>query len=166
MLQLGYAPVSGRSVLTWTFTRLLLMRGDPDLRAIRLDDLTALAEEIKRYCARPEAGFVRASHVSNARRRMPMDQLAEIYQKACLTRLHGVHVLLFNIGQVPEPPFHGLKTTELWRTELTLLRRRRRSPPRWRAGFRAGCRPATARVGPPLTRRLSLLPALARPGPP
>ncbi|MDK0517594.1 hypothetical protein [Streptomyces sp. ML-6] len=49
MLQLGYAPVSGRSVLTWTFTRLLLMRGDPDLRAIRLDDLTALAEEIKRY---------------------------------------------------------------------------------------------------------------------
>ncbi|MFE7040793.1 tyrosine-type recombinase/integrase [Streptomyces atratus] len=119
MLQLGYAPVSGRSVLTWTFTRLLLMRGDPDLRAIRLDDLTALAGEIKRYCARPEAGFVRASHVSNARRRMPMVQLAEIYRKACLTRLHGVHVLLFNIGQVPEPPFHGLKTAELWRTELT-----------------------------------------------
>lgn len=29
MLQLGYAPVSGRSVLTWTFTRLLLMRGVP-----------------------------------------------------------------------------------------------------------------------------------------
>jgi hypothetical protein len=29
---------------------------------------------------------------------MPMDQLAAIYQKACLTRLHGVHVLLFNIG--------------------------------------------------------------------
>ncbi|MBD3006420.1 hypothetical protein [Streptomyces sp. 5-10] len=49
---------------------------------------------------------------------MPTDQLAEIYQKACLTRLHGVHVLLFNIGQVPEPPFHGLKTAELWRTEL------------------------------------------------
>ncbi|WP_327724319.1 hypothetical protein [Streptomyces europaeiscabiei] len=82
-------------------------------------DLTALAEEIKRYCARPDAGFVRASHVSNARRRMPMEQLAGIYQKACLTRLHGVHVLLFNIGQVPEPPFHGLKTAELWRTELT-----------------------------------------------
>ncbi|SCF67771.1 hypothetical protein GA0115260_1010918 [Streptomyces sp. MnatMP-M27] len=108
MLQLGYAPVSGRSVLTWTFTRLLLMRGDADLRAIRLDDLTARRKRSSATAPGRRPGSLRASHVSNARRRMPMDQLAEIYQKACLTRLHGVHVLLFNIGQVPEPPFHGL----------------------------------------------------------
>lgn len=69
MQQLGYAPVSGRSVLTWAFARIVLWRGDPDIRNISHADLTAFADEIRRYCARPEAGFIRASHVANARRK-------------------------------------------------------------------------------------------------
>ena len=73
-VNLGYRPVTGRSSLTWTITRLLLWRGDPDIAAITYDDIMAFGEEISRYCALPEAGFIRASHVSNARRREPLDK--------------------------------------------------------------------------------------------
>src|SRR6266516_3680238 len=82
MLQLGYRPVSCRASLTWALARLVLWRGDPDLRATTYDDLTRFGEEVRRYCARPETGFIRASHVKNARRDTPLEDLARQFEKA------------------------------------------------------------------------------------
>jgi hypothetical protein len=96
MLQLGYGPVTGRASLSWALARLVLWRGDPDLRAITYDDLIRFGEEVRHYCARPEAGFIRASHVKKARRITPLDELAQQFQKEALGRLHRLHVLLFN----------------------------------------------------------------------
>src|SRR6266851_3818592 len=118
MLQLGYRPVSCRASLTWALARLVLWRGDPDLRAITYDDLTHFGEEVRHYCARPEAGFIRASHVKNARRDAPLEDLARQFEKATLSRLHGLHVLLFNSGQVSQIPFPSLRPCPLWKDEL------------------------------------------------
>ncbi|MFE2245510.1 tyrosine-type recombinase/integrase [Streptomyces lavendulae] len=115
--QLGYR--SGRSLLTWGIARLALWKGDPDITAITYNDLAAFGEEIRRWCAMPEARTIRAAHVHRNRRDTDPATLTAEFEKACLSRLHGLHVLLFNTGQVKEPPFHGLKTCELWREELT-----------------------------------------------
>jgi hypothetical protein len=118
MLQLGYRPVSCRASLTWAVARLVLWRGDPDLRAITYDDLARFGEEVRHYCAHPDAGFIRASHVKNARRDTPLNELARQFEKAGLTRLHGLHVLLFNVGQVTRVPLPNLRPGPLWRHEL------------------------------------------------
>jgi len=118
MLQLGYRPVNCRATLTWALARLVLWRGDPDLRAITYDDLARFGEEVRQYCARPEAGFVRASHVKNARRDAPPEELARQFERAALTRLHGLHVLLFNDGQVSQIPFPSLRPRPRWQDEL------------------------------------------------
>ncbi|TJZ99839.1 hypothetical protein FCI23_44300 [Actinacidiphila oryziradicis] len=115
--QLGYR--SGRSLLTWGIARLVLWKGDPDITAITYTDLATFGEEIHRWCAMPEARTIRAAHVHRNRRDSDPATLTAEFEKACLSRLHGLHVLLFNTGQVKEPPFHGLKTCELWREELT-----------------------------------------------
>lgn len=118
MLQLGYRPVSCRASLTWALARLVLWRGDPDLRAITYDDLTHFGQEVRHYCARPEAGFIRASHVKNARRDTPLEDLARQFEKATLSRLHGLHVLLFNVGQISQIPLPSLRPCPLWKDEL------------------------------------------------
>jgi integrase len=119
MTQLGYKDRHSRSALTWGLTRLVLWRGDPDLTAISAEDICSFGEELRRYCARPEAGFIRATHVSNARRKDPPDRLAEQFEKNCATRLYALHVLLFNIGQVSQKPVYGLRRQEKWKDELT-----------------------------------------------
>ncbi len=118
MLQLGYRPVNCRATLTWALARLVLWRGDPDLRAITYDDLARFGDEVRQYCARPEAGFVRASHVMNARRTSPPEELARQFERAALTRLYGLHMLLFNDGQVTQIPFPSLRPRPLWQDEL------------------------------------------------
>ena len=42
------------------------LTGIHHLTAITAEDIRAFGEELRRYCARPEAGFIRATHVSNA----------------------------------------------------------------------------------------------------
>jgi hypothetical protein len=118
MRQLGYRPVTGRASLSWALARLVLWRGDPDLRAITYDDLIRFGEEVRHYCARPEAGFIRASHVKNARRVTPPDELARQFQKDALGRLHRLHVLLFNDGRVTQVPLSSLRPCPLWKDEL------------------------------------------------
>jgi len=119
MEQLGYATVPGRANLTWAVGRLMLWRGNPDPTAITAEDIRAFGEELRRYCARPEAGFIRATHVSSARRQEPLDKLADQFQKACASRLYALHVLLFNIGQVSAQPIYGLRRKEKWKENLT-----------------------------------------------
>lgn len=143
IVDLGYRPVTGRSSLTWTISRLLLWRGDPDIASITSDDIMAFGEEVSRYCALPEAAFIRASHVSNARRREPLDKLAAQHEKACRTRMFVLHVLLFDIGQVTQEPRHGLAKDVIWKRELTRPARQWRSPRPSTAGFPACCRRPT-----------------------
>lgn len=47
-----------------------------------------------------------------------MDQLAAQFEKACQTRLYGLQVLLFDIGQVADQPIHGLRAEPRWITDL------------------------------------------------
>ena len=104
MRQLGFRPLTGRASLTWALARLVLWRGDPDLRTITYEDLTRFGDEVRRYCTRPEAGLIRASHVENARRDTPLEQLVRQFEKDALGRRHRLHVLLFNVGQVTQIP--------------------------------------------------------------
>ncbi|MFE7216825.1 tyrosine-type recombinase/integrase [Streptomyces sp. NPDC057611] len=115
--QLGYR--SGRSALTWGVARLVLWRGDPDITAITHQDLVSFSEEIRRWSLLPEASVIRAAHIHSTRRVHEPSVLVSQFERASLSRLHSLHVLMFNTGQISEPPFHGLKTRELWREELT-----------------------------------------------
>ena len=36
--------------------------------------------------------------------------LAPLFQKQCMGRLHSLHVLLFNTGQITREPLHGLRS--------------------------------------------------------
>jgi len=113
--QLGYS--HGRSLLTWAVIRLLLWRGDPDITAIGYADLESLGQEVRRWCALPEAPLIRAGHVHSTRRNHDPAVLAALFEKQCLTRLHGLHVLLFNTGQITREPMHGLRGDVIWKQQ-------------------------------------------------
>ena len=104
MVQLGYAEPSARADLTWGLSRILLHRGDPDLEAITGADVFELAEAVRAYRARDDFVALRtAMHP-----RVAVDGgAAERYIKNHLNKVHATHVLLFNIGQVAEPPTTG-----------------------------------------------------------
>lgn len=113
--QLGYR--HGRTSLTWAITRLLLWKGDPDITAITYEDLTAFGEEISRWCAFPQAPLIRANHVHSTRRIHDPAVLAPLFEKQCRGRLHALHVLLFNTGQIPREPMHGLRSDVIWKQQ-------------------------------------------------
>ncbi len=113
--QLGYR--HGRSLLTWAAARLLLWRGDPDITRIGYDDLIAFGEEVRRWCALPEAQLIRAGHVHRTRRDHDPAALPVQFERQCLTRLHVLHVLLFNTGQISREPTHGLRSDVIWKQQ-------------------------------------------------
>ncbi len=104
LVQLGYAEPNARAHLTWGLTRILLRRGDPDIEAITGADVFELAEAIRAYGARDDFVALRtAMHP-----RVAVDGgAADRYIKNHLNKVHATHVLLFNIGQVVEPPTWG-----------------------------------------------------------
>ena len=113
--QLGYR--HGRTSLTPAIARLLLWRGDPDMPAITYEDLTAFCgEEMSRWCTLPEAPLIRASHVHSTRRIHDPAVLAPLLEEQCRDQLHALHVLLFDTGQIPSEPMHGLRSDVIWRT--------------------------------------------------
>ena len=61
-----------------------------------------MAERTRRYCDHPDAGCIRAWHVAAVRRGDSAEQLTAQFAKECHARLHGLHVLLFNSGQIAE----------------------------------------------------------------
>jgi integrase len=104
MVQLGYAEPNARAHLTWGLTRILLHRGDPDLDAITGSDVFALADAIRGFGSRDDFASLRAA----MHPRVGVDGgAAERYIKNHLNKVHAAHVLLFNIGQVAEPPTWG-----------------------------------------------------------
>jgi hypothetical protein len=104
MVQLGYAEPNARAHLTWGLTRILLHRGDPDLDAVSGADIFELAEAVRAFGARDDFVALRtAMHPG-----VPVDGFAaQRYIKNHLNKVHATHVLLFNIGQVGEPPTTG-----------------------------------------------------------
>jgi hypothetical protein len=104
LVQLGYAEPNARAHLTWGLTRILLHRGDPDIEAITGADVFELAEAVRAYGARDD--FV-ALRTAMHPRVLVSRGAAERYIKNHLNKVHATHVLLFNIGQVAEPPTTG-----------------------------------------------------------
>ena len=99
--QLGY--LRARTQLVWPLGRMLLDRGDPDLTMLGLDDLGELREAIYAFTARLRLEPSREFYSRAPDGRPPAD-VADTYLHSAIARLHAVHVLLFNVGQVSEPP--------------------------------------------------------------
>jgi integrase len=99
--ELGYA--SPRQTLLWPLGRMLLHRGDPDLTAVGMDDLDELTQAVEAFAARmrlePLREFYARSEVGTQG-----EDPATSYLRTALGRLHAIHVLLFDIGQVDRTP--------------------------------------------------------------
>jgi hypothetical protein len=139
--QIGYT--HGRTSLTWAITRLLLWRGDPDITTITYDDIAAFGEETRRWCALPEAPLIRTLHVHSTRRNHDPAVLAPRFEDQCRARLHSLHVMLFNVGQIAREPVRGLRGAVIWKRQLVPPGTRRQSPPPSAGGWLAGCRALT-----------------------
>ena len=68
-----------------------------------MDDLVELREEIDAFTARLRLEPLREFY-SRAPDGRPAADVANTYLRSAIARLHAVHVLLFNIGQLHEPP--------------------------------------------------------------
>jgi integrase len=99
--QLGYAGAAAQ--LVWPLGRMLLHRGDPDLTALGMDDLAELRQAIHTFTARLRLEPLREFY-ARPRGGRPRPDPSKAYFATAIARLHAAHVLLFNIGQVQEPP--------------------------------------------------------------
>jgi len=116
LTQLGYPPAQARSHLTWGLGRLILHRGDPDLSAITGADLFAFSSEVRRFGQRPDYHDLRQALYAKSGI-TPVGAGAGFIRNY-LAKLHAVHVLLFNIGQVSEPPSVGTQPRLTWTDRL------------------------------------------------
>jgi len=101
LTQLGYT--TARTQLVWPLGRMLLHRGDPDLTALGVDDLDELRAAIDAFTARLRLDPVREFY-SRAPVERPPEVTADGYLRTAIARLHAVHVLLFDLGQLDRPP--------------------------------------------------------------
>jgi hypothetical protein len=99
--QLGYA--RGAAQLTWPLGRMLLHRGDPEVSALGMDDLTEFRAAIDGFTARLRLEPLREFYARAPDSRPPAE-VANGYFASAIAKLHSVHVLLFHAGQVQEPP--------------------------------------------------------------
>ena len=114
LTELGYA--TARTQLVWPLGRMLLHRGDPDLTALDVDDLDELRTAIDAFTARLRLDPVREFY-SRAPVERPPTETADGYLRSAIARLHAVHVLLFDLGQVDRPPT-GRVTAGSWADRL------------------------------------------------
>ena len=99
--QLGYA--RGAAQLTWPLGRMMLHRGDPDMTALGMDDLTEFRAAIDAFTARLRLEPLREFYARAPDARPPAE-IANGYFAPAIAKLHSVHVLLFNVDQVQPPP--------------------------------------------------------------
>lgn len=117
LVELGYPRSRASSSLTWGFGRLLLHRGDPDLRAVTVDDLYQLGAAVRRFGERPDITELR--RLLYAKRAESITDGAGLrFARVQLSQLHAVHVLLFNIGQVADKPTTGTTARLGWADRL------------------------------------------------
>ncbi len=114
LTQLGYT--TARTQLLWPLGRMLLHRGDPDLTALGVDDLDELRAAIDAFTARLHLDPVREFY-SRAPVERPPEVTAAGYLRSAIARLHAVHVLLFDLGQLDRPPT-GRVGTGTWVDQL------------------------------------------------
>ena len=101
LTQLGYR--RARTQILWPLGRMLLHRGDPDLTHIDVSDLAELRQAIDAFTARLRLDPPREFYARAPSSRSTVD-LADTYLSSAIARLHAVHVLLFNVGQISEAP--------------------------------------------------------------
>lgn len=112
--ELGYT--TARTQLVWPLGRMLLHRGDPNLTAPGVDDLDELRDAIDAFTARLRLDPVREFY-SRAPDGRPPAEVADGYLRSAIARLHAVHVLRFDLGQVDRPPT-GRVTAGSWVDQL------------------------------------------------
>jgi hypothetical protein len=110
LTELGYA--TARTQLVWPLGRMLLHRGDPDQTALGVEDLDELRTAIDAFTARLRLDPVREFY-SRAPDGRPPVEVADGYLRSAIARLHAVHVLLFDLGQIDQPPT-GRVTAGSW----------------------------------------------------
>jgi len=99
--QLGYA--RGAAQLTWPLGRMMLHRGDPNMTALGMDDLSEFRVAIDAFTARLRLEPLREFYARAPDARPPAE-IASGYFASAIAKLHAVHVLLFNVDQVQQPP--------------------------------------------------------------
>jgi len=127
LTQLGYT--TARTQLVWPLGRMLLHRGDPDLSSLGVDDLDELRTAIDAFTARLRLDPVREFY-SRAPVERPSAVTADGYLHSAIARLHAVHVLLFDLGQLDRPPT-GRVSAGTWVDQLAPLE----APPKIRAAI-------------------------------
>jgi hypothetical protein len=100
--QLGYAGAATQ--LAWPLGRMLLHRGDPDLTMLGMEDLVELRQAISSFTARLRLEPLREFYARPRGSQPARQDSSKAYFATAIARLHAAHVLLFNIGQVEEPP--------------------------------------------------------------
>ncbi len=118
LTELGYVPGSARSNFTWAIGRLLLHRGDPEITGITAEDLFHMAEQIRSFGEREDFAQLRAALYEKSPWQMTGDNAGERFIRAHLAKVHCLHVLLYNIGQVTAPPLTGTRRRESWEENL------------------------------------------------
>ena len=117
MSELGYPRDRACQNLHWGLGRLVLHRGDPDLNAITSEDLLELGAAVRAFGARDDFTELRQLLFGNVPGKVT-PRAALGYVRGQLARLHAVHVLLFNTGQVSQPPLTGTQPAASWADDL------------------------------------------------
>jgi hypothetical protein len=104
LTQLGYSAAGARQQLLRPLGRMLLHRGDPDLRALTMRDLDELRTAVEAFTARLRSEPLREFYARPRDDRPPPKEPAKAYFATAIARLHAAHVLLFHISQVDRPP--------------------------------------------------------------
>jgi integrase len=118
MVSLGYSEPTARSRLTWGVGRLLLARGDPDMTAITVEDVFDLAAALRAFGARDDFLELRSALYQNKPGLFAGADAGQRYARLHLANVHTVHVLLFNIGQIAQPPTLGTTRRTGWQDRL------------------------------------------------
>jgi integrase len=118
LTELGYSATSSRANFIWAIGRLLLSRGDPDITAITAGDLFELAERIRVFGERKDFEQLRAALYRKSPWQMTGEDAGERFIRAHVAKVHSLHVLLFNIDQVAEPPMTGTIRRAGWDQNL------------------------------------------------
>ena len=118
LVTLGYPEAGARSSLRWGHGRLVLTRGDPDLAAISDADLFQMGAQLRLFGERADFAELRAGLYRKNPRQMTGDDAGTRFTRLHLAKLHAVHVLLFNIGQVAELPTVGTIKRVSWEQNL------------------------------------------------
>lgn len=118
LVELGYRPVASRANLIWSLGRLVLSRGDPDITRIGADDLYDLAERIRAFGSREDFGQLRAALYEKSPWQMTGEDAGERFIRSHLAKVHTLHVLLFNTGQITEAPVSGTRHRAGWEQHL------------------------------------------------